>query len=574
MPRGDAALRQTLAQQQAILEGLQVGVGFFVDRQPVWVNPQWEALFQRSGDEVRRLGTAVYFQAPEDWSAFGGRAYPALARGEVVTEELQLRRADGTLFWCRVRGSAVDRADPLRGVVWIFEDVTDRRLAADAMQRYQAHLEHLAHTDPLTGLPNRQYLHATLDLDAAAAAAGGHALALLFIDLDRFKIVNDTLGHALGDQLLCAVAQRLRGCLDAGGSGGHCIARLGGDEFTVLCRLEGRAAVETVARRLIAALAEPFVVDGYELTVTASIGICRCPHDGAQPAELLMRADTAMYRAKERGRNNFQFYEPGMGRQAERVHLLERELRHALKRHQLELHYQPKVELASGRASSVEALIRWQHPTLGAVSPAEFIPIAEEVGAIVPIGEWALREACSQLARWRALGCDCSVAVNLSSRQFRQPDLAGAIMRTIDEAGVPCELVELEITEGVLMEDTDGTIAALKLLAGRGIRIAVDDFGMGYSSLSYLRRFPVHVLKIDRCFVADIGRPGGDATIARTIIAMAHALNLQVVAEGVETAAQADFLRQHGCETAQGHFFGMPLPARETTALLLRQARR
>jgi diguanylate cyclase (GGDEF)-like protein len=394
------------------------------------------------------------------------------------------RKRSGEEFPVWLSLSAVRGPDErITHIAAVLSDISERK-------RYEAHLEHLARHDPLTGLPNRQYLLATLERETGVAAVGKVALAVLFIDLDRFKIVNDTLGHAVGDELLCAVAHRLRACLDER----HVLARLGGDEFTVIAPFEGKNGVETLARRLVASMVDPFVVASYELMVTASVGISLCPRDGARPAELLMRADNAMYRAKERGRNNFQFYEPSMGLRAQRLHLLERELRHALTGQQLMLHYQPKVELASGRCVGMEALIRWEHPGLGAVSPAEFIPVAEEIGAIVPIGELALREACRQVAAWRALGRECSVAVNLSSRQLRQPDLASSILRVIDEAGAPCELIELEIT---------------------------------------------------------------------------HALNLEVVAEGVEDAAQVDFLRQQGCDTAQGYFFGRPVPAVAATRMLL-----
>jgi len=420
-------------------------------------------------------------------------------------------------------------------------------------------LAFLAQFDALTGLPNRALLADRFSQMLVQARRRGAQLGALFVDLDEFKLVNDSLGHGAGDELLKEIARRLQATVRSGDT----VARIVGDEFAiVLADLARPEDAAVVAQKLIEALVAPVDVRGHEVFVTASIGIALFPTDGNDAEALLAAADAAMYRAKQAGRNSFQFYTPEINRRTKARAVLGRELRRALERDEFRLVYQPKFDLKSERPSGAEALLRWQHPSRGVVLPAEFIAILEESGLIAQVGEWVLRQACADIRAWQARGVRAlPIAVNLSARQFRQLDLAARIRSIVDEAGVGPELIELEITESQLMQDPDHAIRAMRSLAAAGMRIAIDDFGTGYSSLAYLTRFPVSALKIDRSFVAGILQQGGDATIVRTIIEMAHTLGLAVIAEGVESEGQKHFLRGLGCEQAQGYLFGRPVDA-------------
>jgi len=432
------------------------------------------------------------------------------------------------------------------------DEVQERR-------RAQAQLAHLAHHDPLTDLPNRLLFADHLQRSIARAERGRHRLALLFIDLDRFKEVNDTLGHALGDELLIEVARRLAGEL----RGSDLLARLGGDEF--VCILEGIDAPQEagrVADKLIARIAEPLMLHDNEIRVSASIGISLYPGDGVDTDNLLRAADTAMYEAKKHGRNAYHFYEPEMTQYARERAQLERLLRHAVENNELELHYQIKMALGERpMPCGVEALARWHSTELGSVSPIRFIPVAEESGLIVSLGEWVLRAACRQLAAWRASGVDVPcISVNLSVRQLGRSDIVEVVQSALRESGLSPDALELEITESVIM-NVDDAIGVLQRLHDMGVRLAVDDFGTGYSSLAYLKLLPINALKIDRSFVVGIGDNLGDESIIQAVIGLARSLGLSTVAEGVETALQLAFLRQAGCDQIQGYYFGRPLPA-------------
>jgi len=432
------------------------------------------------------------------------------------------------------------------------DEVQERR-------RAQAQLAHLAHHDPLTDLPNRLLFADHLQRSIARAERGRHRLALLFIDLDRFKEVNDTLGHAMGDELLIEVARRLAGGL----RGSDLLARLGGDEF--VCILEGIDTPQEagrVADKLIARIAEPLMLHDNEIRVSASIGISLYPGDGVDTDNLLRAADTAMYEAKKHGRNAYHFYEPEMTQYARERAQLERLLRHAVENNQLELHYQIKMALGERpMPCGVEALARWHSTELGSVSPVRFIPVAEESGLIVNLGEWVLRAACRQLAAWRASGVDVPcISVNLSVRQLGHSDIVEVVQSALRESGLAPDALELEITESVIMNVDDAT-GVLQRLHDMGVRLAVDDFGTGYSSLAYLKLLPINALKIDRCFVVGIGDNLGDESIIQAVIGLARSLGLSTVAEGVETALQLAFLRQAGCDQIQGYYFGRPQPA-------------
>ncbi|MDL2357288.1 MAG: EAL domain-containing protein, partial [Pseudomonadota bacterium] len=388
---------------------------------------------------------------------------------------------------------------------------------------------------------------------------------------DRFKFVNDSMGHKAGDVLLMTVAARLRAALRDTDT----VARLSGDEFVVILSEhdEQRLALDIV-QRLMASVAQPVMLGSKEFFVTCSIGVAVYPTDGAPPESLIEHADIAMYRAKKLGRNNFQFYTPAMNEEAmERVRI-ESALRNALERAQFVLHYQPQVDLASGEIVGMEALIRWQHPELGMVAPSRFIGVAEETGLIVPIGAWVMRTACQQAQAWQQAGLGrLRVAVNLSARQFGAADLVAEIGAVLAETGLAPDCLEIELTESLFMSDVALAVDLLHRMKALGVNLSIDDFGTGYSSLSYLSRFPIDVLKIDRSFVAEITRDSNDAAIVASIIALAHNLKLAVIAEGVETAAQLDYLRRHGCDQIQGYFFSRPLAA-DDFAQLLRQRRR
>ncbi|HYX66970.1 MAG TPA: EAL domain-containing protein [Burkholderiales bacterium] len=430
----------------------------------------------------------------------------------------------------------------------------------------EARLAYLAQFDPLTGLPNRALLADRFSMMILHARRRSASLGVLFIDLDDFKMVNDTQGHAAGDELLKETARRLQSALRDGDT----VARMSGDEFAViLSDLARPDDAALVAQKILDRIVAPVEIRGQEAVITASIGIATFPADGDSAEALLGAADAAMYRAKQSGRNAFQFFTAEINQRTRARALLGTELRRALERREFSLHYQPKIDLVSGRPCGAEALLRWEHPERGRVAPVEFIPVLEETGLIVPVGEWVLRKACEDLKAWQRSGMPAMpVAVNLSARQFRQHDLDERIRSIVESAGVDPSLLELEITESQLMHDPDHAIRVLERLGAAGLRIAVDDFGTGYSSLAYLTRFPLASLKIDRSFVADVLSDEADATIVRTIIEMAHTLGFTVVAEGVERDSQAAFLRKLGCEQAQGFLFARPMPARDFSMLL------
>jgi diguanylate cyclase (GGDEF)-like protein/PAS domain S-box-containing protein len=436
------------------------------------------------------------------------------------------------------------------------------------LARWQAEerVRHLAHFDELTGLPNRSMFNQRLSHALAQAQRRKTPLAVLFIDLDRFKNINDTLGHDAGDTVLREVAERLQSCLRESDT----VGRLGGDEFVVLIEdLPETVHVTAIAQKILTAVARPFVLEGQEFHITGSIGISTYPDDSADMQTLLKNADISMYRAKEQGKNNYQFYSAQMNVHSIERLALESSLRHALERNEFLLHYQPKVDIVSGRVTGMEALVRWQQPGKALVPPSEFIPLAEETGLIVPIGEWVLRTACARLKSWQEEGmAPLRIAVNLSARQFVQENLPHDVARVLEATGLDPSALELELTESMIMKDPERAVTVLNRLKAMGIHLSIDDFGTGYSSLSYLKRFPIDSVKIDRSFIQDIPGDADDAAITRAIIAMAHSLRLKVIAEGVETPEQLRFLREHGCDEMQGYYFSKPLAESEFLRLL------
>jgi diguanylate cyclase (GGDEF)-like protein/PAS domain S-box-containing protein len=543
----------------------------------VLANAQVEKLFGYSRDEL--IGESIEILVAERLR--GGHiahrdAYTALAapplRAMGQGRELYAQRKDGSEFSTEISLGPLKTKDG-NFVITVVRDISERK-------QLEARILHQATHDALTGLPNRLLFHDILVHAMARAQRAEKLLAILFLDLDGFKNINDTLGHKYGDILLQEIAQRLSATLrkdDLVARGDDLVARQGGDEFTIL--LQGISIVQNIsqiAEKILAAISEPFAADGHEMHVTASIGITVFPFDDIDIEHLLQNADAAMYRAKESGRNNFQFYTAAMNALNRERMEIENGLRHALERGELVLHYQPQVNIASGEITGVEALVRWAHPEKGLIPPGKFISIAEESGLIVPIGEWVLRTACRQSKAWQDAGLPrISMAVNLSARQFREPHLVALVAKAMADAGLGqhADNLELELTESLLMKDMEGTIATLKKLHEMGVCLSIDDFGTGYSSLSYLKRFPIHTLKIDQSFIRDITIDPNDAAIAATIIALGHNLKLKVIAEGVETAEQLALLREMKCDQIQGYYFSKPVPA-EALEKLLREGRR
>jgi diguanylate cyclase (GGDEF)-like protein len=428
----------------------------------------------------------------------------------------------------------------------------DRWLSSiEGLKQSQAKLDFLAMHDMLTGLPNRVQFHLHLERELARASRG-QPIAILFLDLDRFKTVNDTLGHQRGDELLAAVAGRLKASIRKS----DLVARLGGDEFAIVqTGVEQPANATALARRLIDAVAAPYELEGRQVVVGASIGIALAPGDGLTRDDLLRSADLAMYRAKTHGRGVFCFFEPAMNAEMQELHRLELDLRRAVADGQLRVFYQPLVEVASGRVAGCEALVRWQHPTRGLVLPGQFVPLAEEVGLIIPIGEWVLQQACRDAAGWPE---DVRVAVNVSVAQFRSPALFDAVDSALRHSGLAADRLSLEITESLLVRDAEAALTVLTRLRGLGVRISMDDFGTGYSSLSYLRSFPFDKIKIDRSFVRDLETSESSNAIVRAIVHLGCALGMSVTAEGVETQEQFERVKAEGCTEAQGYLFGRP----------------
>ncbi|MEK7842663.1 MAG: EAL domain-containing protein, partial [Pseudomonadota bacterium] len=428
----------------------------------------------------------------------------------------------------------------------------------ERMQAEQRIVEMATH-DVLTGLPNRTLLQDRIAQALAHNRRSQEQAAVLFIDLDHFKVINDSLGHDVGDALLQEVAARLAAIVRSEDT----VARQGGDEFIVLLpNLASALVVEAVAQKILGALIQPYQIHEKELHIGGSIGIALFPSDGEDVDTLLKNSDIAMYHAKESGRNNYQFFAPEMNQRAAEKHSLGIDLRHTLERNELLLYFQPVIDMPSGKLTSMEVLLRWQHPRHGLIQPDKFIPLAEETGMIVPIGEWVLRQSCLQIVAWREQGYNVpKLAVNLSARQFRQKTLVADIVRILHETGVEPSCLVLEITESMLVANVEETIKTLHQLSALGLEISIDDFGTGYSSLSYLKRYPINTLKIDRSFVRDIATDPNDAAIIAAIIAMAHSLKMRVLAEGVETVEQLDFLTRQGCGRFQGFYFSQPLPA-------------
>jgi diguanylate cyclase (GGDEF)-like protein/PAS domain S-box-containing protein len=477
-----------------------------------------------------------------------------IAEGRTQTQEEYLVNLAGErILFQSTKGPIYDPSGAVIGLFGVSRDITESKLAEERIQ-------YLAHYDVLTGLPNRVQLDERIQHAIAQVAEGGQKLALLFLDLDHFKDINDSLGHSVGDALLVALARRLRAIMRAD----DMVARLGGDEFVFLLQGVDVAGLAQTAQRVLDVVEEAFSIEQHELTVSGSIGIALYPDDSGDLEGLVKCADAAMYRAKQNGRNRYCFFTAEIEALAVRRMQVVSALRHALEQHQLTIHYQPQVSARDGRIVGAEALLRWHHPLLGQVSPEEFIPAAEDSGLIVTIGEWVLRHAVRQMKAWLDEGMAPFVmAVNLSTVQFRHPNLPAVVASILAEEQLPAKYLVLELTESGAMHDPPAAIAVMEQLHEHGVRIAIDDFGIAYSSLSYLKKFKVYKLKIDQSFVRDISSDPEDRAIVTAIIAMARGLGLRTIAEGVETQAQLEFLREHGCEEIQGYYYSKPLTAEQ-----------
>ena len=482
--------------------------------------------------------------------------------GSVRNFESQVYRQDGSIIWISENARAVTDSN---GAVQFYEgtvvDITERKYHEEELQYQASH-------DILTGLPNRMLLMDRIERAISRAKRESQKVAVVFVDLDHFKLINDSLGHHAGDRLLLEISSRLSTCIRHQDT----VARLGGDEFVlVLTEQANEPGVIHIIRRLLEVISQPWVDEQHEYSLSCSIGISCFPCDGDRADTLLQCADAAMYEAKNAGRNTFHFYTPELNQAVTERLELANDLRRAVERDEFRVYYQPRVDVTDGRIIGAEALIRWQHPEKGLVAPDNFIPIAEETGLIVPIGQWILHEACRQNRAWQDAGLPpISVSVNLSPIQFRQPGLIDAVTNALAQSGLAASYLELELTESFFMQDAERINVAITALKSLGVALAIDDFGTGYSSLSYLKRFPVNHLKIDKSFVQEIDINPDDAAIVRAIITLGHELGLKVVAEGVETQANYEFLQQHHCDEIQGYYFSRPVPAPNMEILLRR----
>jgi diguanylate cyclase (GGDEF)-like protein len=528
----------------------------------------WLAFTLRTGHSVlanlKRIGAAVVMGL-----AVITMHYTGMEAARFDAASICMARGGVDNNWLAV---VVGLASVFLLTVTLLLSVVDSRLAARtavlvrSLSHANKQLHHLALHDSLTRLPNRSLLEDRITQAIAASERSGKHFALMFLDLDRFKTINDSLGHHYGDKLLQATAERLQQAVRAEDT----VARLGGDEFVVLLgAIPEPTAAANIAQKLLETLAQPLDVEGQEQNISVSIGISLYPDDGVRLRELMSNADSAMYHAKKMGRGNYQFFTPEMNAAAGKRLALERDLRRALEQKEFELHYQPKVDMASGEVHAMEALVRWRSPERGLVPPNDFIPIAEETGMIIPLGAWVLEEACRQNRAWQLSGLpQMRVAVNLSAYQFRQQNLPEFVAGLLAQTGLDASSLELEVTESVVMHNPAEAAMTLQRLHAQGIHISVDDFGTGYSSLSYLKQFRLDTLKIDRSFVRDISKDADDAAIVKSVIALAHSLRLRVIAEGVETNEQLDYLRMLGCDQYQGYLSSRPLPADEFEAMM------
>ncbi len=556
----ESRLRQLSRAMESSLNGVMITSSTQLDHPIVYVNPAFERITGYSAEEV--IGQSGRFLVRDDFNQRGlGTIREALRCRREAHAILRNYRKDGSLFWNELFIAPVrdESGSMTTHFVSILNDVSERI-------SYEQQLEFHANHDALTGLANRNLLNDRIAQALAQARADGLMVGVLLLDLDRFKLINDGFGHSPANELLKSVAHRLNQSVRDTDT----VARLGGDEFVVVIgRLQSADDLSIVAGKILRSLNQPFIMEGKEIFVTASVGAALYPRDGDHGEILLRNADVAMYRVKEHGRNNYRFYAPEMTHMAIDRLDMEGNLRRALERDELQVYYQPLVDLRSGNIVGAEALVRWQHPRIGMIQPGEFVPLAEDTGLIIPLGQLVLRQVCTDILDWQTAGLPpVKISINLSARQFRQDDLSATIRNVLDETGVDGGRLAFELTESMVMHDVENTLVTLRELKKLGATISLDDFGTGYSSLSYLKRFPIDTLKIDRSFVRDIHQDKDDAAIAHAVIAMAHKLGIKVIAEGVETRDQLKLLSEFSCDEIQGYLFSRPVPVGEFSLML------
>ena len=559
--RNEEMMTALLTEKAALLDNALVGIISVKDRRIISCNRRFEEMMGYTPGSAIGHSTRILYESDETFTSFGTEAYRALNLGLQFAATIMLVRANGEPFWCELTGRAFDSENPEKGSIWIFTDVNDRKLTEDRAV-------FLSHHDALTELPNHQLLKDRLEQAIMLADQGHNVIALMVIDIDRFKTINDSLGYGIGNQLLIDVAKRLKGCVREIDT----VSRQGGDEFILLLpNLPNPDNCVTLVGELMAQISQPFFIMDKELALSVSVGIALYPDDGNDFESLMKKADMAMYRAKSAGRNTYRFFNEEMNDEATEQLNISVGLRKALENNQFQLYYQPQLKIRGGALIGAEALIRWNHPEFGMVSPARFIPVAEESGLIIPIGDWVMQEACREVVKWAQAGMkNPVVAVNLSALQFTHGDIEDSVARAIRDSGIAPEMLELELTESIMIRDTENVLATVKRLKSMGVRLSIDDFGTGYSSLSYLKRFAVDKLKIDQAFIRELVTNQDDAAIVRAIIQMACSLGLRTIAEGVETADVLDKLKLYRCDEVQGYYLGRPMPADDFMAYLLR----
>ncbi|MBI1891387.1 MAG: EAL domain-containing protein [Burkholderiales bacterium] len=554
-------LSRRIAEQDALLQNAIVGIVLVRNEKIVSCNRRFEQMMGFESGALIGKTPRIFYSGDEEYVVSRSQAHAALSEGKGFSDLLKMVRSDGSSFWGEISGRALDAQYPHAGSIWVYADVTERKSAEEKA-------EFVAYHDALTGLPNRLLFKDRFEQAMSYADHASAKVGLLVLDLDNFKTINDSLGHAVGDGLIKHVAQCLTQCLFDSDT----ICRQGGDEFLVaLPHLPESETAAAAISKILETIGNVCEIDGYELSTSVSVGVAIYPDDGADFETLMKKADMAMYRAKDAGRNTYRFFDGQMQVEAQEQLNMRSGLRRAIVRNEFVLHYQPQIDLARGAVIGVEALLRWNHPEMGMIPPNRFIPAAEDSGLIVPIGEWVLRESCRQAMAWNKLGISgLMMAVNLSSIQFKRGDIERSVNSALQESGFDSHLLELELTESILIDDTESVLAKVKRLKQLGVKLSIDDFGTGYSSLSYLKRFQVDKLKIDQSFVRDVASDAEDAAIVRTIIQVAKSFGLSTIAEGVEDESSLQLLREYGCGEAQGYYFAKPMPAQEFPAFFAR----
>jgi len=547
----NTALENSEKRVRAILENALVGIAHVIDGEIVAVNRKFEEIFGYKRDEIQGRRKEILYPTDDTHKAINEAAAKLLANDETYQGEWKMKHKNGTIFWCAVSAKSISEKTREEGIIWLFEDITQRKRSEEELLR-------LANYDSLTGLPNRSLFVDRLEQGIGRTRRQDGLLGLLYIDLDRFKIINDSMGHTTGDELLKSAASRFFECV----RNSDTVCRLGGDEFTIILpEMQDISDAGKVAEKILMIMNDPFDLNGEKVNISPSIGVSIFPDDGEEIESLLKNADSAMYYAKSKGRNNYQYYTQEMNAEARQRLDRENRLRRAVEFDQFMLYYQPQVDTKTLHITGYEALIRWHDSETGLVSPDQFIPLLEDTGLIVPVGDWILRRACLDINKMAAMNRHFkSVSINLSARQFVDHSIVDRIRLIMEETGISPDQLVIEITETIMMTETERSLKLLTELSKLGLMLSLDDFGTGYSSLAYLKQFPINVIKIDKSFIRDLHTNQSDSAICEAIIAIGHQLNLKVVAEGVETEEQFNYIRDKGCHSIQGYYFGKPLP--------------